>query len=450
AQNLKQMQRLILSPQMQQALHLLQLPVLELGTLLEQELSQNPLLEWEEAETTPEEEYEVLPDLMPTPASQREVGEDEDRNQFVERRVAYECSLFEHLMQQSRETFSSEEEREIAELILGNLDPDGILSTPLEEIALLSDIPIEKFTEVLFIIQTFEPAGVGASSQQKALLLQLKGMGKEESLAFHLIEHHYEDILHNRIRQIAKTLRCSPGEIKKTLEEEIAHLSLHPGSNRGQGHYREVKQTVIPDLFITFSEGKFTVEINEERLPPLRLNSTYISLLLSEDSSDETRSYIRGKIASGKWLLRNVHERHRTLYRIGEELTKLQKSYLSDPRGTLSPLTMKEVAERIEVHESTIARAVANKYVSCLQGLLPLRSFFTNAYQTDAGKAVSSHTVKELLQELIQAEDRTHPLSDETLSSRIQEQGIPCARRTVAKYRRELGIGNTTQRRLYL
>ncbi len=163
----------------------------------------------------------------------------------------------------------------------------------------------------------------------------------------------------------------------------------------------------------------------------------------------ETRHYIQEKIASGKWLLRNLHERHQTLFRIAQQLVYNQSAFFSSPKGNLTPLTMKEIAEKLELHESTVARAVANKYVSCVRGILPLRSFFTHAYITESGENISAQTVKELLIKILKEEDRNSPLSDETISAMIKEEGIHCARRTVAKYRQELGIGNTTQRRIH-
>jgi RNA polymerase sigma-54 factor len=172
-------------------------------------------------------------------------------------------------------------------------------------------------------------------------------------------------------------------------------------------------------------------------------------MLQDHSLPQETRHYIQEKISSGKWLLRNLHERHQTLYRIAERLIAHQFDFFSSPKGSLVPITMKEIAEKLELHESTVARAVANKYVSCQRGILSLRSFFTHAYTTETGENISSQTVKEMLIKILGQEDKKSPLSDETISSLIKEQGIPCARRTIAKYRQELNIGNTTQRRLH-
>jgi RNA polymerase sigma-54 factor len=453
AQNVKQIQRLILSPQMQQALHLLQLPVQELGSVIEEELTQNPILEFSDEENAfSEEEFEILRAIdeegRSSPAFHGE-REEEDLKAFIENTIAHEYSLFDHLMRQAHEVFTEPHQRQLAESIIGNLDHDGFLSTNLEEIAALADSSVEELTPILSEIQTFDPLGVGARSVQEALLIQLRGVGKGESLAFRIIQDHYEDVVHNRIPLIAKACSRPNQEIRQIITEEIASLDLHPGTNQAEGHYRQTIHHLIPDLTITYSEGEFSILINEEHVPSLRLNRSYLQMLQDNNLPTETRSYIQEKIASGKWLLRNLHERHQTLYRIAEQLIQNQVPFFSSPNGNLVPLTMKEIAEKLELHESTVARAVANKYVSCMRGILPLRSFFTHAYTTESGESISSQTVKELLIKILENEDKRSPLSDETLSSLIKAQGIPCARRTIAKYRQELNIGNTTQRRIH-
>lgn len=450
AQHAKQIQRLILSPQMQQALHLLQMPILELSTIIEEELTHNPLLEVDDRDQE-DEQFELLRKMneemrLPSFQGQRE---EEDLKAFIENTVASESSLFDHLMRQAQETFEGQNELYFAESIIGNLDADGLLTVSLEEIALLANATLGEMEKVLLVIQTFEPSGVGARSLQEALLIQLKGKGKEKTLAFRILERHFEDLVHNRIPAIAKSLCRSAEEIRQTISKEISLLDLHPGTNQPHGHYRQVIQPIIPDVMIHYQNGRISIEINDERIPHLRLNHHYLQLLEKGPVSAETKDYIQDKITSGKWLLRNLHERHQTLYRIAEELTKTQFDFLVRPAGKLVPAIMRDVAEKLELHESTIARAVANKYVSCPRGIFSLRSFFSHAYVTEEGENISSHTVKALLIKLVGEEDRKSPLSDEALSSLIKANGIPCARRTVAKYRRELSIGNASQRKVH-
>lgn len=448
SQNVKQIQRLILSPQMQQALHLLQLPLLELSTVIEEEMTQNPLLECDDFR---EENLDFLRQVEENPSYSKraERGDEEDLQAFIENTLSEEHSLFEHLLQQAKETFEQEEELELATLLIGNLDSNGILATSLEEIALLSNVSSQALLKILKIIQTFDPLGVGAQNLQEVLLIQLRALGKEESLAFRILETHYDDLIHNRIPLIAKSLECPTAEIHRAITHEISHLDLHPGFNLPSGHYREVVQTIIPDVVIHVRDGEFSILINDEKIPQIRFNHHYLKMLEDPSLSSETRDYIKEKIASGKWLLRNLSERNQTLYRITEELIKEQNSFFSHPEGKLNPITMKEIAQKLELHESTIARAVSNKYVSSPRGVLPLRSFFTHAYHTEAGESISAQTVKDLLKEIVSQENRAAPLSDEAISQMIKDKGIPCARRTVAKYRQELNIGNTIQRRMY-
>ena len=436
SQKLGQIQKLILSPQMQQALHLLQLPVQELSTAIADELEQNPLLEYSDP----------LPFREPVNINRREK---EDLKGFLESSIAYETSLFDHLCSQARGTFKSDRELQGAEAIIGNLDGDGFLTTPLQEIALLNDFSLQELETLLAEIQTFDPSGVGGRNLRESLLIQLRGLDKNQSLAYRIIDHHFDHLTHNRIPSITKALGCSAEEVCKTIEKEISLLDLHPGTNLSRGHYPLNPNYITIDVTILFNENEPTIVVNNDTIPPLRLNQNYLTMLEDKSLAKETREYIEERIASGKWLLRNISERHRTIYRIAEQILEKQREYLSDPKGNLVPFTMKSVAETLELHESTIVRAVANKYLSCPRGIFPLRSFFTHGYTTDEGKKISSRSVKELLKEMIADEDRSSPLSDETISTKIKACGIPCARRTIAKYRYELGIGNTVQRKSF-
>lgn len=447
SQNLKQIQRLILSPQMQQALHLLQLPVLELSTVIAQELEENPILEYTDDSLNFEAILSQIQEEFRDPSSiQRE---EDDLKSFLENSIACVSSLFDHLIQQARETFTDSHSFLLAETLIGNIDEYGFLSVSLEEIALINGWNLHELEAILKEIQTFDPKGVGAKNLHESLLIQLKGLGKEESLAYKIIENHFDDVLHNRIPSIAKAFKSTPDKIRGVIEHEIARLDLHPGANQPTGHYRQMVQYITVDVSIHHFEDKICIDVNDEGIPSLRLNHSYLKMLEDPSLPEDTRTYIFEKLASGKWLLRNLHERHQTLYRISEQLANKQKEFLFEPHGKLTPLTMKEVAEVLQLHESTIARAVANKYLSCPKGIFPLRSLFTHAYTTDEGATISANTVKDLVCQLIAEENKKTPLSDEDISSIIKGKGIPCARRTVAKYRQELGLGNTSQRRIH-
>lgn len=466
-QNLKQMQRLMMSPQMQQALHYLQLPVQELSAEIEQELEQNPVVDLDKEEEgefdLPEEDlekrvdidennFEILHkldedfrDLFNEAQTHVPSTQEKELHTFLESSIQATPSLFEHLMQQAQEVFKKDEQLKMAEEIIGNFDENGFLKTGLEEIALFTGYSLPLLKKVLRKIQTFEPSGVGAETLQQALLLQLRSKGKRKTLAYKILSEFYKDLLHNHIPHIQKGTGCTSQEISKAVNDDIAKLDLHPGVCYAKGGNAAIR----PDLHISFEGEKALVSSNQEGLPDFHFNRKYLRMLEDENLPSDAKEFIKEKLLSAKWLLRSVHQRGETLEKIGNALATHQAAYLAGPEGTLKPLTMKALADELEIHESTVARAVANKYVDCPRGLLPLRSFFTNQYQTASGEKISSTTVRSLLKELIDKEDKQKPLSDETLAAKIKSKGIDCARRTVAKYRNEMQLGNAHQRKRY-
>jgi RNA polymerase sigma-54 factor len=480
-QNIKQLQRLIMTPQMQQALNLLQLPIMELSTLVETEIEQNPLLESNEDNSenmTPaemeieeqeeelksplekelnfnENDFQILKQLdedfkdhfketQPAPVQRNQ--DDEKLQTFLENSLRSDETLYECLMRQTREILSGEEDINIAEAIIGNLDGNGLLLVPIEEIAILNQFDTGKLSSILLKIQELDPPGIAATSIQQALLLQMERKKKQNSLAYKIIDSHFQDLLHNRIPAIQKSLHCSLGEINLAIINDIAKLDLHPGS----AFIKEFTQPIVPDLSITHDDsGKLHVVIIDEYLPTIRLNQRYLKMLEDVNIQNEAKEFIKQKLMSAKWLVRNIYQRNETLEKIGNFLIKEQADFFSDPKGNLVPLNMKTLAEAINVHESTVARAVSNKYLTCNRGIFLLKYFFTNELDTDNGSKISSKTVKDLVNDTIQNEDKKKPLSDQEISNMIKLQGIHCARRTVAKYRHLLKFGNAHQRKKF-
>jgi RNA polymerase sigma-54 factor len=479
AQTLKQLQRLIMSPQMQQAIHLLQVPIMELSALIDAELEQNPLLEISEENSGDEEKNqdeiaEENPELDSVPERELSFDErdldvlrrleedfryteeheksyqktraDEKLDTFLESSICSDDTLFDYLKRQAIETFQNEKLLAIADVIIGSLNEHGFLESPLEELALLNEFSLSDVKFVLKKIQGFDPAGIAAQDLQDCLRMQLIEQGKRDTLAFNIVDHYYEDLLHNRIASIQKSLSCTQEEIKEAIEKDIAKLQLHPGSRFS----KEIIQTIVPDVILHLDGERLTVEVNEDELPPLRLNPTYMKMMEDETVPTETKDFVKHKVLSAKWLLRNIYQRGQTLEKIAYLLAKRQESFFLHAEGKLVPMTMKYVAQEVGLHESTIARAVSNKYIYSPRGLHPLRFFFTTAYIDQQGNDVSAKTVKDLLQDLIRSENKKAPLSDEVLSQEIEKRGIHCARRTVAKYRAELKIGNAQQRKKIL
>lgn len=484
-QNIKQLQRLIMSRQMQQAIHFLQMPIMELTPLIDKELEQNPVLEYSkegeedsndaDLQQLEEEHIEESLDTDNIPEKEltfderdfeimRRLDEDfrdhfqesgsvpmkrsaeQDKLQtFLESSITEEKTLFEHLMQQAREIFADEKQLAIAEMIIGNFDQSGFINVPLQELAVMEGHDLSAIEEVLKVIQTFDPVGVGARDLKESLLIQLQSQGKEDSLAYQIIDKHFDDLLHNHIPAIKKGLHCTAEQIGEAVDHDIANLDLHPGTQLS----RQVVSFIVPDISLRQEDDELIAAVNDESMPRLRLNSRYMRMLDDETLPKDTKDFIKKKIVSAKWMLRNILQRNDTLEKIAVSLAKCQKDYFLNPNGKLVPLTMKAMADELGVHESTIARAVADKYIDTPRGVLPLRSFFTNKLSTKTGIDISSKTARDLLQDIIDGEDKRNPYSDEAISALIKAKGIQCARRTVAKYRIALKIGTAQQRRKF-
>lgn len=480
---LQQAHHLMASPRMQQALAVLQMPVLELASKVEAELQRNPLLSTEGVETSEEGDIQMEALLAETEAPQQEtdtpvdrslafssedyeifrrldeefrdyflegggtwrrVSEDEKRRQsYEEDRVTSEATLYEHLVTQAHQTLTSAHEIAIAEAIIGNLDDNGFLTTPLQEIATWGGFDTTAVRRVLATVQTFTPSGVGAADVRESLLIQLQHADKWKSVAFRIVDECYDDLMHNRLPAVAKKLGVSKREVRDAVEKDLSCLTLYPGHL----HARDITQPIVVDLSILEEDGRLVYLINDQDIPTLHLNRTYLDMLEDATLPKETRSYLQRRLASAKWLMHNIDRRSRTLERIAEVLIHWQEGYLRSIEGKLRPMTMRAVAEELGVSESTIGRAISGKYMSCPRGTVLMRALFSGSYETDEGREVSASAVRDIVQRLIDAEDKEHPLTDEQISRALSDRGISCARRTVAKYRRELGYGSAAQRR---
>jgi RNA polymerase sigma-54 factor len=463
-------QRLMMTPQMQQAIELLQAPIMELTQKIEREMEGNPVLEYLEEEEEVSEEPQEAEDLeeisfdegqfdilrqldeefrdhfAESEGYQPKRSQEEDKLKvFLENSIEQKPSLFEHLMQQAREESFSPREMEIAEVIFGHLDNQGYLKTPVGEISQYFHFSEGEIAPVLEKIRQFDPPGVAARDLCDVLKAQLIYKGKKESLAYAIVDGYFDDLLHNRLPQIQKGLKASMEDIREAIHGEIAHLNLHPCS-----HYNvEETPVMIPDISLQLENDALLSVVNDGDLQPLRLNRKYLRMLDDPTVAEETKRFIKTKVLSAKWLLKNIDQRGDTLHRIAEWIAKEQRAFFLAPDGKLKPKTMKALAEDLELHESTVARAVANKVIDTPRGIFPVRFFFSNAYTDQQGEDISSKTVKQLLKKLIDEEDKKKPLSDEALSQAIERRGIHCARRTVAKYRQELNFGTAQQRRNY-
>lgn len=394
-QGIHQDQRMVMNAAMEQAFHVLQLPIDELADYIEQEIQQNPVLDLPYSSAK-----EFDPSLIPS-----------------------KLTLYDHLINEISFHFSTEEDKEIARFIAGSLDHNGLITLSSEEIIGKED--------VLHRFQRMDPMGIGARSAQEALLIQIEGLGKP--LLYKVVADHYHDLLHLRLHKIAKALSVPLCEVKRLIHQELRQLNPFPG----RGFEEEMNSTLTADVQIIQEEGIWRIEVNDAFLPSIEIHPYYLSLLEEGKVSREETTLIRRHLASGKWLIRTLDRRKKILQEIAAYLLKTQREFLEGKAPNPNPLTMKEAASYLSVSESTITRAISNKALSTPRGLFPFRTFFNRTLPA-----------KDLLQKLINQEEE--PLSDEALSKKMEDEGVVCARRTVAKYRKELKIGSAVQRKLKL
>lgn len=461
-QSLSQQQTL--APQMRQSLEILQANTLELSQLLTQAMEINPVLEditefesLDEITDTEKEDSDDYDDWQDTYDDDlRELAIMERRSQgasqeSIEARehfynsIVAPLTLQEHLTEQVRESGLNPEAQTDAIVIIGNLTDHGYLDTPLEELAPRVQIPLDRLEDALATIQNFDPPGVGAADLRECLLLQLDFLGLGAGLEAEIVDEHLDEIARNHFPQLAKKLHLSLESIIEAVNH-IRALDPSPGSrfqNNGNPY-------VQPDVEIREGDhGSWVAHLTGNYLPKLRINDEYKDLLSSSTDDRKTRNYLRNQIRDGRAIIRAIDQRQETILAIAREIIDRQAPFLDKGSRHLKPMTMNDIAEVIGVHPTTVSRAVAGKYIDTPHGLMEMRKFFATGYQTSDGKDVSNEGVREALQTLISSEDSSKPLSDSKLEKLLTEQGITVARRTVAKYREQLGILPSHLRKKY-
>jgi len=389
--------RLIMTFALRQALEILQMPQLDLSQWLMGEIERNPLLELNPVRTTKRFEVEI-----PAP-----------------------ISLHEHLHTQIRENFTEGKDRLIAEEFVGYLDEKGFLTCSIETISQLFNRPVER---ILTTLQTFDPPGIFARNLQEALLIQLCAKGKASTLAFNLVQNCFDDLLHGRYGAIKKKLGS---EDLGAAMSDLARLSLRPAHIYNQ----EPTTPIYPDLRIQKIEGGWALELIEDELPQFHIQTEYLDI---ETESAEEKEALRTFKAQANWLFRSLNRRRNLLRAIGRVLIRKQAAYL-DQKGSLAQLSMKELAEKLAIHESTLSRALSGKYASTPRGIIPLRSLISAAPEAE--------NARQMLEKTIQGEDKQNPFTDDQLVKELGDKGHKIARRTIAKYRTQLKIGSASQRK---
>jgi len=436
-------QQQTLSPQMQQSLHLLQAPVAELRQLVAAEMASNPVLEEEaplvaEGESAGERESTRISlqdewrDYMPQSRGSFSSDDEEKRRFLFESRTS-RPTLRALVMEQA--AGFPPEEREAVEVIAGSLDEDGYLRVPPHELAATGGVPERLLLRVLAKVREFEPAGVAAGDLSDCLLLQLARRGEGSGLAARILKHHLGQLARHRYEEIAKELRVPVAEVTAAARH-IAALEPKPGRPFAESD----EQGVVPDLFVIPEGDGFVVRLNEEELPRLKVSPEYRAMLADSGSNEELLLYLREKIRGARFFLRSLDQRRQTLLAIGNSILRRQEEYFrGDPSG-LRPLTMAVVAGDVGVHVTTVSRAVSGKFIDTPRGLHDLKFFFTPGYRDSEGAAVSNETVKEAIRSMVDRESPKRPLSDQQIVEGLSDSGLKVARRTIAKYREQLGI----------
>jgi RNA polymerase sigma-54 factor len=455
-------QQQVLAPQLQQSLQILQAPMLELRNLVQQELESNPTLELEATEPTIEdkqreheefqEEFDRLArldeewrDYMSQSASySHRSAEDEERRQFFFDSLVKEETLQQHLLDQVQSSDLSEADRKVAELIIGNIDDHGFLQTAPADIANNTGMDEADISRVLDIVQTFHPVGVASRDLRECLIIQLRRLGKEQSLEFRIVDRFLPDLGKRRFPEIARRLNTTPEQVQRAANF-IATLDPKPG----QIFTSDPNNYVLPDVTVERIGDDWQISLNGDQIPHLRISNTYKDLMASERSKEDVRDYIRDKIRSGKFLIKSIHQRQQTISNIAHEIVKRQLEFLELGPSALKPMTMVQIADIVGVHETTVSRAISGKYISTPHGVFEMKYFFTPGYQTAGGESMSNTSVKGMIAEMVKDEDLRNPLSDKEIVEMLSAKGIPIARRTVAKYRSELGILPSNMRKTY-
>ncbi|MEW6721406.1 MAG: RNA polymerase factor sigma-54 [Thermodesulfobacteriota bacterium] len=472
-QSLKLTQQLVMTPQLQQAIKLLQLSRLELQQAVREELEVNPALE-ESVEGGPEEEAPA-PEASAPPAPAEEAppaessglidrvdweyyfGEggregraerepdDEDGRPYYENVLTQKPSLVDHLETQIRLFGLPPSEEEAACYLIGNIDENGYLKTTVEEAAQALSLPVEEVERALARIHTLDPLGVGARDLRECLLIQARERGEDFELPRRILEEHFDLFSKGDVAGVARRLKIPKETVKEAFQKLV---SLWP--RPGRAYSGDDTQYITPDVYVIKVEDRWVISLNEDGQPRLRLSSYYRSLLAGggKELPKEDREFLKQKVNSALWFIKSIEQRKRTIYKVVESIIKLQGDFLEKGPKHLRPLTLRDVAEDIEMHESTVSRVTSGKYVYTPHGIFELKYFFNSGLNRGGGEEdIASKSVKEKIREIIRAEGENKPLSDQELMRLLQEQGIRIARRTVTKYRSQLGLLSSSERR---
>jgi RNA polymerase sigma-54 factor len=463
-------QKLILTPSLQQAIKLLPMSTLELADMLNQELTENPLLE-EDLEAQAEEAAAAEKSEEKREEKEEKQAEGDDsfseidvesffsdyldegyrpRTSYevpelppIENTLANTSSLSDHLDWQLRMSAGDDILREIGQAIIGNIDDDGYLQASVDEICAMGNYKREDVEKALTLVQSFDPVGVAARDLRECLLIQIKHLEIDDTPVHTMVAEHLNLLQAHRFNEIAKAMGLPMDEVIHHCEI-IRRLDPKPGSKYNQ----KKSQYVTPDVYVVKVEDKYEIVLNEDRLPQLRISSVYRRMLENKSADNEaTRSYVKEKLRNALWLIKSVDQRQKTIYKVSESIVQQQKEFLDKGLEYLKPLVLRDVAVDIGMHESTVSRVVTNKYIHTPQGVFEMKYFFHSGIASTYGESVSSVTIKQRIKKIVEEENPKRPLSDSKIVKILEGEGLMLARRTIAKYREELRIPPSNQRK---
>jgi len=467
-QQLRQTQQLVMTPQLQQAIKLLQFNHLEMVNAVEQELTENPLLEavaYDEPFTDKESEVrndlKALEDTVREPERGERDVQDADWENYLdsyggdyspalrdfsdqrplENRAASQKNLFRHLLEQLQLSKLTDMDRRIALEIIGNLDENGFLDISLEELAHSLNVDLDKIRAVLAEVQQFDPRGVAACDLRECLLIQAKALETPNSLAVRILEEAFNSLHRGKLDEVVRKLKV-PAEHVRDAVKVISSLNPRPGTSFANSD----TIYIVPDIFVIKTGNDYSIVLNDDGLPRLRISPFYQQALHSGVSPAGTKDYIQEKMRAAVWMIKSIHQRQRTIYKVTQSIIKFQRGFFDKGIDYLRPLILKDVADDVDMHESTISRVTTNKYVHTPRGIFELKYFFNSGIRYGAD-AIASESVKNQILRIVKSENPNRPASDKQIVEELARSHVHIARRTVAKYRDILGIPPSSRRR---
>ena len=472
---IEQAQKLVMTPELIQAIQILQFNTQELDSYVQEQLLVNPVLESSTSEqtdnrhddgnagefseehrdqkdsiTSKDDEFDWKEYIKDRQYDDISYGHWEDKNgeekeNTYEQYVSSDVTLPEHLMFQLQFASSKKGCRKVGKYIIESLDENGYMTCTVSEIAEATGAPEEKVREVLDMIHTFDPMGVGAADLRECLIIQLRQLGQLTDTFEEIVNCHLEDLANNRLGVIARDMGISPKDVQR-MSDIIRTLEPKPG--RQFASQMDTKY-IVPDVIVERVDDDYVVTINDNSTPHLMVSSYYQKLLHEADKDDKLSKYLSDRVNSALWLIKSIEQRKQTIYNVVTAVVKYQKEFFDKGSKYLKTLTLKDIAEEVGIHESTVSRSINGKYLQCPRGVFEIKYFFSAGVSGVSGEGISSNSIEEFIKEIVDNEDQSSPYSDQDMVELLREKGINISRRTVAKYRDELHILSSSKRRRY-